>query len=134
MVAWCVFWLVIVLAVVQFVLVLLQSISARVTRHPSDELKGFSLRISRSCSATSHLCATRRPFPSARFPQCLRRNPKPNYPWRGKSPLRVLAAELGQTSGRGFGRDAFRNDMDVAPSSLSDLTHQRNIHRIRPLI
>jgi hypothetical protein len=44
-VAWCVFWLVIVLAVVQFVLVLLQSISASVTGHPSDELKGFCLRM-----------------------------------------------------------------------------------------
>jgi len=44
-VAWCVFWLLIALAVVQFILLLIQSLTPSVTGHPSDELKRFNLRM-----------------------------------------------------------------------------------------
>jgi len=44
-VAWCVFWLLIALAVVQFVLLLLQALTPSVTGHPSEELKRFNLRM-----------------------------------------------------------------------------------------
>ena len=43
--AWCVFWLLIALAIVQFLLVLLQSLTPNITGHPSDELKRFNVRL-----------------------------------------------------------------------------------------
>jgi hypothetical protein len=44
-VAWCVFWLLIALAVVQFILLLLQALTPTVTGHPSEELRRFNLRM-----------------------------------------------------------------------------------------
>jgi len=44
-VAWCVFWLLIALAIVQFILLLLQALTPSVTGHPSDELKRFNVRM-----------------------------------------------------------------------------------------
>jgi hypothetical protein len=71
-VAWCVFWLVIVLAVVQFVLVLVQSISASVTGHPSDELKRFCSRmIQYLLELLAYITFVRDtpPFPFSPFPE-----------------------------------------------------------------
>jgi hypothetical protein len=70
-VAWCVFWVVIVLALMQFVLVLLQSISANVTGHPSDELKRFTLRmIQYLLELLGYVAFVREtlPFPFSPFP------------------------------------------------------------------
>ena len=44
-VAWCVFWLLIALAIVQFILLLLQALTPSVTGHPSEELRRFNLRM-----------------------------------------------------------------------------------------
>ncbi len=44
-VAWFVFWLLLALAIVQFVLLLIQSLTPAVTGHPSTELKRFNLRM-----------------------------------------------------------------------------------------
>ena len=70
-VAWCVFWVVIVLALTQFVLLLLQSITANVTGHPSDELKRFSLRmIQYLLELLGYIAFVREtlPFPFSPFP------------------------------------------------------------------
>lgn len=70
-VAWCVFWVVIVLAVVQFVLMLVQSITATVTGHPSDELKLFCRRmIQYLLELLAYITFVREtpPFPFSPFP------------------------------------------------------------------
>ena len=70
-VAWCVFWVIVVLAIMQFVLVLLQSITATVTGHPSDELKRFSLRmIQYLLELLAYITFVREtpPFPFGPFP------------------------------------------------------------------
>jgi hypothetical protein len=70
-VAWCVFWVVMVLAVMQFVLALLQSFSASVTGHPSDELKRFSSRmVQYLLELLAYITFVREtpPFPFSPFP------------------------------------------------------------------
>ena len=70
-VAWCVFWMVIVLAIMQFVLVLAQSISPAITGHPSDELKRFCLRmIQYLLELLAYITFVREtlPFPFSPFP------------------------------------------------------------------
>jgi len=70
-VAWCVFWVLIFLAAVQFVLVLLQSLSASVSGHPSDELKRFNLRlIQYLLELLAYITFVREtlPFPFSPFP------------------------------------------------------------------
>jgi hypothetical protein len=77
-VAWCVFWTVIVVALMQFVLVLLQSVTANVTGHPSDELKRFCLRmIQYLLELLAYITFARDtpPFPFSPFPNVPQANP-----------------------------------------------------------
>ena len=70
-VAWCVFWVVMVLAFMQFVLVLLQSVTASVTGHPSEELKRFCLMmIQYLLELLAYITFAREtpPFPFSPFP------------------------------------------------------------------
>ena len=64
-VAWLVFWLVVFLAALQFV-------ATAVTRHPNDELKHFSLRLTlymQELLSYITLVRDERPFPIGPFPK-----------------------------------------------------------------
>ena len=77
-VAWCVFWVVMVLAFMQFVLVLLQSVTANVTGHPSEELKRFCLMmIQYLLELLAYITFAREtpPFPFSPFPSAPQTKP-----------------------------------------------------------
>ena len=77
-VAWCVFWVVMVLAFMQFVLVLLQSVTASVTGHPSEELKRFCLMmIQYLLELLAYITFAREtpPFPFSPFPSAPQTKP-----------------------------------------------------------
>jgi hypothetical protein len=71
-VAWFVFWVLIALAVVQFILVLLQSLTSSVSGHPNDELKRLNLRlIQYLLEVLAYITFVREtlPFPFSPFPE-----------------------------------------------------------------